>query len=310
MKPTSTEIVLTTPELLIIILTHLPFSDLLISCTAVSKTWHTTILSTPSLLRILHMHSTQPQTPTGLHPFLKEKDSFPLYLQFPRHERQHPGLAGSFHDPFLYRSPEATEETPLERFNYEKASWRRMLVLTGQPLITRARVKESIEVGRGRMAGVYERKSIMLFSEGFRLGDLWKLCEKRWCRRMQPLQAVVKLQWMRGGKKRSVVFHSQIVDDTAYEGGNQGLLGWVVGIKERRREREREKNKNDQMALEMLDGVQYGRSGEGRLGEEEIEVELVMARAETRFVREEEFRDCLRDELVRKGFVKVGVLSR
>lgn len=161
------------------------------------------------------------------------------------------------------------------------------------------------------MAGVYERKSIMYFAEGFRLGDLWTLCENRWCRRMQPLQAVVKLQWMRGGKKRSVVFHSQIVDHTTYEGGNQGFLGWVVGIRERRREREKaRRNRNDQMALEMLEGVQYGRGGEGRLGEEEIEVELVMARAPTRFVREEEFRDSLRDELVRKGFVKVGVLSR
>jgi len=180
-----------------------------------------------------------------------------------------------------------------------------MLVLTGQPLITRARVKESIEVGRGRTAGVYERKSIMCFPEGFRLGDLWKLCEKRWCRRMQPLQANVKLQWMRGGKKRNVVFHSHILDYTTYEGGNQGLLAWVVGIRERRREREREKrNRNDQMALEMLEGVQYGRGGEERMGEEEIEVELVMVRAPTRFVREEEFRDCLKDELVRKGFVK------
>merc|ERR1711939_907552 len=109
MKPTSTQIVLTTPELLIIILSHLPFSDLLINCTAVSKTWHTTILTTPSLLRILHMHP------------------------------------------------------------------------------------------------------------------------------MQPLQANVKLQWMRGGKKRNVVFHSHILDYTTYEGGNQGLLAWVVGIRVRRR---------------------------------------------------------------------------
>ncbi|KAH7319326.1 hypothetical protein BKA65DRAFT_541445 [Rhexocercosporidium sp. MPI-PUGE-AT-0058] len=200
MTTTSTQNALSTPELLIAILSHLPFTDLLINATLVCKTWHTTILTTPSLLRILYMHPSHQQIPTSLHPFLQEKESFPLYLQFPRHERQYPDLAGASLgiDPSV--SQQAREKTPLEKFNFENASWRRMLVLTGLPLITRARVKETIEVGRDR--SYYERRSVMHFLSGFRLGDLWKLCENRWSRRMQPLQAIVKLQWMRGGKKR------------------------------------------------------------------------------------------------------------
>ncbi|KAG4440971.1 hypothetical protein IFR05_003535 [Cadophora sp. M221] len=304
MSTPSTHHALSTPELLIAILSHLPFSDLLIHGTLVSKTWHTTILSTPSLLRILYMHPSQPQIPTSLHPFLQEKEKFPLYLQFPRHERQYPDLAGASLgiDPSL--SQQAREETPLERFNFQNASWRRMLVLTGLPLITRARVKEMIEVGRDRT--FYERMSVMHFPSGFRMGDLWRLCENRWSRRLQPLQAVVNVQWMRGGRKRSVVFHSQIVVNTTYKGGNQGFLGWVFGVRERRKEKGRERREgSDQMCLERLEGVEYGGRWGEVLGEEEIEVDLMMVRASARLVKWEEFRvDDLKEELARKGFAK------
>ncbi|KAF8865330.1 hypothetical protein BDZ45DRAFT_721014 [Acephala macrosclerotiorum] len=126
--------VFNTPELLALILSHLPFSSLL-STIVVSKHFRTTILTAPSLQRTLFLLPSLPSSPPPLNPFttsITEVQLNPYFLSA-----------------FPSRFPENLEVGPKTSFPFmrESRSWRDMLILGGQVQIRKLRVREKVDVG-------------------------------------------------------------------------------------------------------------------------------------------------------------------
>ncbi|KAJ7187350.1 hypothetical protein C8R46DRAFT_867944, partial [Mycena filopes] len=111
--------VLSAPELLELILSHLPMRDLLVVAPRVSKTWNAVTL-TPTLQRALFLRPdpTASSASPRHNPLLME--TFPPFFGPPGpHPWSGPGTAESIASMQWARAPEA--------FRYAGASWRRML---------------------------------------------------------------------------------------------------------------------------------------------------------------------------------------
>ncbi|KAJ6476651.1 hypothetical protein C8R47DRAFT_949441, partial [Mycena vitilis] len=141
------DIVISTPELLSLILGQLPMRNLLVRAPLVSKTWHAITLS-PELQRVLFFQPDDSPSEPMMNPLLKEV--FPPFFSTHINEL----------DPSSWPDARAMVSMPWakapEAFQRPEASWRRMLVR--QPPAETMLVTEKCYTERPRSSGVYERR--------------------------------------------------------------------------------------------------------------------------------------------------------
>ncbi|KAJ6537697.1 hypothetical protein B0H19DRAFT_1180680 [Mycena capillaripes] len=149
--------VASTPELLELILTHLPMRDLLVAAPLVSKTWQTITLS-PTLQRALFFQA-DPSSEPICNPLLVEM--FPPFFAQPGENRWlWPGKASSIMAMPWSKAPGA--------FKRKEASWRRMLV--AQPPVQKMIITET----RHNRGGDSERRAVVN-DLSLRMGRLYDL---------------------------------------------------------------------------------------------------------------------------------------
>ncbi|KAJ6538514.1 hypothetical protein DFH09DRAFT_1283342 [Mycena vulgaris] len=111
-------VVISTPELLELVLSNLPMRDLLVTAPLVSKTWQTITLS-PTLQRALFFQPDPSAEPVQ-NPLLVEM--FPPFFTLEGDSHwSWPGEASSIMSMPWFKAPDA--------FKWKEASWRRMLVM-------------------------------------------------------------------------------------------------------------------------------------------------------------------------------------
>ncbi|KAJ6538513.1 hypothetical protein DFH09DRAFT_1398327 [Mycena vulgaris] len=154
---TAKNMVICTPELLELVLSHLPMRDLLITAPLVSKTWQVITLS-PALQRALFFQPDPSAEPVQ-NPLLMEM--FPPFFAPEGDSRwSWPGNVSSIKSMPWSKAPGA--------FKRKEASWRRMLVM--QPPAQNMTVTEICH-GRG---GDFERRAV-LDDLSLRMGILYAL---------------------------------------------------------------------------------------------------------------------------------------
>ncbi|KAJ6538530.1 hypothetical protein DFH09DRAFT_1177151 [Mycena vulgaris] len=154
---TAQDVVIFTPELLELVLSHLPIRDLLITAPLVSKTWQTITLS-PTLQRALFFQPDPSAEPVQ-NPLLVEM--FPPFFALEVTSRwSWPGEASSIMSMPWSKAPDA--------FKREEASWRRMLVM--QPPAQKMTVTETCH----GQSGNSERRAV-LDDLSLRMGILYDL---------------------------------------------------------------------------------------------------------------------------------------
>ncbi|KAJ6584376.1 hypothetical protein B0H19DRAFT_1104870 [Mycena capillaripes] len=159
--------VLSTPELLELVLAHVPMRDLLVSAPRVSKTWRALTL-TPTLQRILFFQpdpsSTAQKSRPTQNPLLVEFFP-PFFIPDLEHwERWYWPDANAIKAMPWAKAPEA--------FRRREASWRRMLVV--QPPARMMRVMERCHSRRGDS----KRRGVLRVDDlegGLRMGVLYDL---------------------------------------------------------------------------------------------------------------------------------------
>ncbi|KAJ6475153.1 hypothetical protein DFH09DRAFT_1379901 [Mycena vulgaris] len=150
-------VVISTPELLELVLSHLPMRDLLVTAPLVSKTWQAiTLSSTPQ--RALFFQPDPSAEPVQ-NPFLVEIFP-PFFAPEGDSRRSWPGNVFSIRRIFWSK--------PSDAFRRKEASWQRMLVM--QPPAQKMTVTE-IRHGRG---GDFERRAV-LDDLSLRMGILYNL---------------------------------------------------------------------------------------------------------------------------------------
>ncbi|KAF8865329.1 hypothetical protein BDZ45DRAFT_736440 [Acephala macrosclerotiorum] len=195
---TVVQTVLSTPELLGLILTPLPFDDLL-KLSLVSKFWHATILSTPATQRTLLLLPSKAfiSNPSRLNRVSYSYCYSPLnsYLiwTFPLYDP---------HSPYRQYGclvPSRSEFGPYTKFPFksESRSWREMLVLESprEGMVKTLRIQEMVKFRspgwqRGRLGGLewtwsrnedwkWVRNRNVVFEDGLRCGDVWNMVRGR-----------------------------------------------------------------------------------------------------------------------------------
>ncbi|KFY34522.1 hypothetical protein V494_06699 [Pseudogymnoascus sp. VKM F-4513 (FW-928)] len=155
-------LVLSIPELLQNILTHLPLSTLLLIAPLISRTWQDAILSSPVLQQQLFFAPAPMTAPRTVNPLLAAK--FPALFDNPHFEKQYkmPHSTQSRYAPFRYMMNrymrryviKMEEVWEMECFSgdearkayfYPGASWRRMLVV--QPPVSATGTRDGVEAG-------------------------------------------------------------------------------------------------------------------------------------------------------------------
>lgn len=158
----ATTTVLSIPELLQNILSHLPFLTLLASAPLVSHTWHDAILSSPLLQQQLFLGPAPITTPRTVNPLLATK--FPALFDNPHFAKRYdmPSSTQRAYAPFRYmmnrymrryvvKMEEVWEmecfasDEAKKAFFYPEASWRRMLVV--QPPVSATGPHDGVEAG-------------------------------------------------------------------------------------------------------------------------------------------------------------------
>jgi hypothetical protein len=150
---------LSTPELVALILIHLPPHDLLLNAPLVSPTWHQTILTTPVLQEALFFRLSLNPTPITINPFLAPA--------FPTHFQPSYRYCGS---PEIRNLPWSRNAKAFKRHD---ASWRKMLLWNGgdQEKMKRVKVTSSVQ----HMSGTYRCTGYLEYEEGMRMGMIWDL---------------------------------------------------------------------------------------------------------------------------------------
>ncbi|OBT44490.1 hypothetical protein VE00_04906 [Pseudogymnoascus sp. WSF 3629] len=158
----ATSTVLSIPELLQSILTHLPIPELLLTVPLVSRTWQHAILSSPILQQQLFLAPAPITTPRTVNPLLAAK--FPALFDNPHFGKRYdmPSSTQKAYAPFRYmmnrymrryvvKMEEVWEmecfasEGAREVYFCPGASWRRMLVV--QPPVSAAEPRDGVEAG-------------------------------------------------------------------------------------------------------------------------------------------------------------------
>ncbi|OBT93007.1 hypothetical protein VE01_08635 [Pseudogymnoascus verrucosus] len=156
----ATTTVLSIPELLQNILTHLSVPDLLLTAPLVSRTWQHAILSSPLLQQQLFLAPAPATTPRTVNPLLAAK--FPALFDNPHFGKRYdmPSSTQRAYAPFRYmmnrymrryvvKMEEVWEmecfagEGAREVYFYPGASWRKMLVV--QPPVSATEPRDGVE---------------------------------------------------------------------------------------------------------------------------------------------------------------------
>ncbi|OBT90802.1 hypothetical protein VE02_00660 [Pseudogymnoascus sp. 03VT05] len=158
----ATTAVLSIPELLQSILTHLPVPELLLAAPLVSRTWQHAILSSPLLQQQLYFAPAPITTPRTINPLLAAK--FPALFDSPHFSQQYdiPSstkkeipqfryMLNRYFRRYVVKMEEMWEmecfasEEAKKVFFYPGASWRRMLVV--QPPVSGTELRNGVEAG-------------------------------------------------------------------------------------------------------------------------------------------------------------------